>query len=148
MWYGWGLVETGCVLAPRADRGVTCSANLPPFAAWPHQLSRAISASYWSKRPPQHLALIYENSTPVLPALKSSLRTERPRVDVSTVPLDTQEVLTVLPLPLALPFYHTSGITHGSAFVSSPQVALLFTVLPTLSPVARVKGKCFCFSPI
>ena len=100
------------------------------------------------KRPPQHLALIYENSTPVLPALKSSLRTEQPRVDVGTVPLDTQEVLTVLPLPLVLPFYHTSGITHGSAFMSSPQVALLFTALPTLSPVAWVKGKRFCFSPI
>lgn len=88
------------------------------------------------KRPPQHLALIYENSTPTLPALKSSLRTEWPPVDVGTVPLDTQEVLAILPLPLVLPFCHTCGITHGSASVSSPQVVLLFTVHPALTSSA------------
>lgn len=100
------------------------------------------------KRPPQHLALIYGNSTPMLPALKSSWRTEWPHADVGTVPLDTQEVLAVLPLPLVLPFCHTCGITHGPAFASSPQVVLLFTVHPALSPAVLVKGRRFRFSPI
>ncbi|CAI9179729.1 unnamed protein product [Rangifer tarandus platyrhynchus] len=107
---------------------------------------------------------MYGNSTPMLPALKSSWRTEWPHADVGTVPLDTQEVLAILPLPLVLPFYHTCGITHGSdpwffpsatlveshmALLSRPPLRWSFYLQSTPpSPAVQVKGRRFRFSPI